>query len=96
MIVDELMPCINDIYQDSSEEEIEIITVKNSRTALEEMDSHSGIDLILVPSNKHADTTYLSINPHSSFKDILEEPHSILERPFSREQLIEFIKTAMK
>ena len=98
MIVDEEPDILEQVKSYLAKEDVEIITAKNSRQALEQLkgENEETFDLILIhttmPGSKK--TALFSLKPA-----VKKQPGGIenfLQKPFTKQQLVEFVKEQMK
>ena len=92
MIVDDEVAVLEKVKTFLESDEVDVVTASNSRQALELMDKEETFDLILINtpmpcSNK---TALFSMKPNS--KLTTSETESFLQKPFTKEQLVNFVK----
>ena len=92
MIVDDETAVLEKVKSFLAENEIDVVTANNSRQALEILEQEENIDLILIntPIPGSNTTALYSMKPNS--KLVSSETESFLQKPFTKEQLISFIK----
>ena len=95
MVVDEERTMLQEVKDYLDNEEYQVITVHNSREALELMNETNDFDLILVntsfPGSKKK--AFFSIRP--KIKEETDNDDDFLQKPFTREQLVSFVKHRM-
>ena len=96
MVVDDETSILDQVKSCLEEDDFEVITVDNSRKALELMedDKEENFGLILIdtsmPDSKKP--AFFSMKPKSK-KDIdTSREEDFLQKPFTKEQLVEFVK----
>jgi DNA-binding response OmpR family regulator len=95
MIVDQEPDLLNQMKTYLEKENVQIITAVDSRQALEQLkdDNEETFDLILVntqmPGSEHASALF-SMKPQQ--KKQPSESDDFLQKPFTKEQLVEFVK----
>ena len=95
MVVDDELDFLEKIKLYLEKEDVEVITAFNSRQAIEQIEEkHENIvDLILIntrlPGSKNS-TALFSMKPSSRESTI--DNDNFLQKPFTQQQLIEFIK----
>ena len=92
MIVDDEVAVLEKVKTFLESDEVDVVTASNSRQALELMEKEETFDLILINtpmpcSNK---TALFSMKPNS--KLTTDETESFLQKPFTKEQLVNFVK----
>ena len=92
MIVDDEVAVLEKVKTFLESDEVDVVTASNSRQALELMEKEETFDLILINtpmpcSNK---TALFSMKPSS--KLTTGETESFLQKPFTKEQLVNFVK----
>ena len=92
MIVDDEVAVLEKVKTFLESDEVDVVTASNSRQALELMDKEETFDLILINtpmpcSNK---TALFSMKPNSKLTNGKTE--SFLQKPFTKEQLVNFVK----
>ena len=92
MIVDDEVAILEKVKTYLENNEVDVLTAKNSRQALEILGKGENIDLILIDTPMPGeDTTALyPMKPNS--KLTTTDMKSFLPKPFTKEQLINFIK----
>ena len=92
MIVDDEPDVLEKVKSCLENDEIEVITADNSRQALEIMEKEEPFDLILIdtPMPCSDKTALFSMKPDSKLKT--EGTNNFLQKPFTKEQLVGFVK----
>jgi DNA-binding response OmpR family regulator len=99
MIVDEETDLLKQVKAMLEKEDVEVVTVSNSRQALQQLkeDNEETFDLILVntkmPGSEQT-TALFSMKPSQK-----KQPSGIenfLQKPFTKEELVEFVKEKIK
>ena len=92
MVVDDESSVLEKVRSFLEYNEFDVVTVKNSRQALELMDTETTIDLILIDTPMPASdkTAFFSMKPDSKLS--VEGTSNFLQKPFTKEQLVNFIK----
>ena len=92
MVVDDEADVLEQVKSYLEHDEFDVVTVKNSRQALEMMDTDVTVDLILVDTPMPASdkTAFFSMKPDSRLN--AEGAGNFLQKPFTKEQLIDFVK----
>jgi len=92
MVVDDETSVLEQVRSFLDYDEFEIITVNNSRQALDQMDKEKKFDLILIdtPMPASQKTAFFSLKPDSKMKN--EQNNNFLQKPFTKEQLVNFVK----
>jgi CheY-like chemotaxis protein len=99
MIVDEETDIIKQVKDILEKEDVEIVTVTNSRQALGRLkeENEETFDLILVntkmPGSQNT-TALFSMKP--VLKKQLSGIENFLQKPFTKEQLVEFVKEKIR
>lgn len=99
MIVDEELDILNKVKNFLQTEDVEVITASNSRQALGQLkeENEETFDLILVntrmPGSKKTKALF-SVQP--SLKKQSSGIENFLQKPFTKEQLVEFVKEKMR
>jgi DNA-binding response OmpR family regulator len=99
MIVDEENDLLKKVKILLEKEDVEVVTANNSREALEQLkeENEETFDLILVntrmPGSK-ATTALFSIRP--SLKKLPVGIDNFLKKPFTKEELVDFVKDKIK
>ena len=98
MVVDDETSILEEVKSCLEEDDFEVITVDSNRKALEimEADKEEDFGLILIDtslpdSNKPA---FFSMKPKSKNIDTSKE-EDFLQKPFTKEQLLDFVKRKM-
>ena len=98
MIVDDEPEVLEKVRSYLEENKFDVVTVPNSRKALQFLEENEGdnIDLILIdtplPGGGSEDGFY-SMKPKSKIPDT--ETGNFLQKPFTREQLVDFVKDSI-
>jgi len=96
MVVDDETNVLEEVKKNLEPNEFEVITVDNSRKALEliEQDDKDKLSLILIDTNipNSKAPALFSMKPQSKMNIDTSKEEDFLQKPFTREQLIEFIK----
>jgi DNA-binding NtrC family response regulator len=96
MVVDDETSVLEEVKKNLEPNEFEVITVDNSRKALEliEQDDKDKFSLILIDTNipNSKAPALFSMKPQSKMNIDTSKEEDFLQKPFTREQLIEFIK----
>ncbi len=94
MIVDGEPEILRTVKTFLTDVEFDVVVVKNSREGLDflEEKNNENVDLILVntPVPGTETTGFFSMKPHST--EQTADTGAFLQKPFTREQLLEFIK----
>jgi DNA-binding NtrC family response regulator len=92
MIVDDETAILEKVKSFLAEDDFNVVTANNSRQALEILEKEENIDLILIntPISSDNTTALYSMKPNS--KLVSSETESFLQKPFTKQQLISFIK----
>jgi len=92
MIVDDETSVIEKVKSFLGDNELDIISANNSRQALEIIQTRKNLDLILIdtlmPGTKKS--ALYSTKPNSKLSSI--EGNTFLQKPFTKDQLINFIR----
>ncbi len=96
MIVDNEKSILEDIKKTLEQDDLRVVTVGNRRKAIEiiEQDNENKFSLILIDTNipDSKKPAFFSMKPGSK-KDIdTSKEEDFLEKPFTKEQLVDFIK----
>ena len=95
MVVDDEFDVLENVKLFLRHEDVEVVTATNNRSALEQLDekNEDAFDLILVntqfPGKKNSSALF-SMKPTS--KEEINRDENFLQKPFTKEQFIEFIK----
>ncbi len=92
MIVDDEANVIEKVKSFLEDDELDIVTAKNSRQALELIGEGRTFDLILVDTpmpGSDKDALYL-MKPNSKLTN--SETNTFLQKPFTKDQLLNFVK----
>ena len=93
MVVDDEAEVLEKVKSYLQHDEIDVVTADNSRQALELiMDAEVTFDLILVDTPMPASdkTAFFSMKPNSRLN--VEGTGNFLQKPFTKEQLVDFVK----
>ena len=95
MVVDDEANILEEVKKNLEQEDFEVIAVHNSRKALEmiEEDTDNKFGLILIDTTIPNSKTpaFFSMKPQSKMNIDTSKEEDFLQKPFTREQLIEFI-----
>ena len=99
MIVDDETSILEEVKSCLEEDDFEVVTVDNSRKALElmENDKEDNFGLILIDTSMpdSGKPAFFSMKPRSK-KDIdTSKEEDFLQKPFTKEQLLDFVKSKM-
>jgi response regulator RpfG family c-di-GMP phosphodiesterase len=95
MIVDEEVDFLKQVKTLLEKEDVEVVTARNSREALEHLkgDNEETFDLILVNTRMPGSTlTNALFSMRPSLKKLPGGIENFLQKPFTREELVEFVK----
>jgi len=97
MIIDDKTNIIEEVKESLEQENFELITAENNRKALEliEEDKEDKYGLILIDTSM-PDTkipAFFSIKPKSNKNIDTSRKEDFLQKPFTKEQLLNFIKS---
>ena len=92
MVVDDEANVLEQVKSYLEYDEFDVVTVNNSRQALELMNGDVAVDLILVDTPMPASdkTAFFSMKPDSRLN--AKGDGNFLQKPFTKEQLINFVK----
>jgi DNA-binding NtrC family response regulator len=92
MIVDDEVAILEKVKSFLESDEIGVVTANNSRQALELMEKEGNFDLILINTQMPGSdkTALFSMKPNS--KLATGKTDTFLQKPFTKEQLINFVK----
>jgi DNA-binding response OmpR family regulator len=95
MVVDEERSILDQVRRILLHEDILVITATDSRQALSQLlrENEETFDLILINTQMPGTTTQtalFSLKP--TLKKLPPEPDDYLQKPFTREQLVEFVR----
>lgn len=99
MIIDEETNLLKEVKTILEKEDIELVTVRNSREALHHLkeENEETFDLILVNTRMPGSmetTALFSMNP--SLKKTTGGIENFLQKPFTKEELVHFVKEKIK
>ena len=97
MIIDDETNIIEEVKESLEQEDFELITAENNRKALEliEEDKENKYGLILIDTSMPDTKTpaFFSIKPKSNKNIDTSKKEDFLQKPFTKEQLLNFIKS---
>lgn len=97
MIIDDKTNIIEEVKESLKQEDFELITAENNRKALEliEEDKENKYGLILIDTSMPDTKTpaFFSIKPKSNKNIDTSKKEDFLQKPFTKEQLLNFIKS---
>lgn len=97
MIIDDKTNIIEEVKESLEQEDFELITAENNRKALEliEEDKENKYGLILIDTSMPDTKTpaFFSIKPKSNKNIDTSKKEDFLQKPFTKEQLLNFIKS---
>ncbi|PNX46325.1 MAG: hypothetical protein BV457_07905, partial [Thermoplasmata archaeon M9B1D] len=97
MIIDDKTNIIEEVKESLEQEDFELITAENNRKALEliEEDKEDKYGLILIDTSMPDTKTpaFFSIKPKSNKNIDTSKKEDFLQKPFTKEQLLNFIKS---
>ena len=97
MIIDDKTNIIEEVKKSLEQEDFELITAENNRKALEliEEDKENKYGLILIDTSMPDTKTpaFFSIKPKSNKNIDTSKKEDFLQKPFTKEQLLNFIKS---
>lgn len=97
MIIDDKTNIIEEVKESLEQEDFELITAENNRKALEliEEDKENKYGLILIDTSMPDTKTpaFFSIKPKSNKNIDTSKEEDFLQKPFTKEQLLNFIKS---
>ena len=97
MIIDDKTNIIEEVKKSLEQEDFELITAENNRKALEliEEDKEDKYGLILIDTSMPDTKTpaFFSIKPKSNKNIDTSKKEDFLQKPFTKEQLLNFIKS---
>jgi len=99
MVVDDEASILDEVKSCLEEDEFEVITASNSRKALELMnEDEEDFGLILIdtsmPDSKKP--AFFSMKPKSKSNIDTSKEEDFLQKPFTKEQLLDFVKSKVK
>lgn len=99
MVVDDEASILDEVKSCLEEDEFEVITASNSRKALELMnEDEEDFGLILIdtsmPGSKKP--AFFSMKPKSKSNIDTSKEDDFLQKPFTKEQLLDFVKSKVK
>ena len=96
MIVGEKSTHINELKKYFSDDTLNIISVDNSREAIEiiENDSDKNINLVLINTQtpNGENSAFFKMKPESNMNIFSSNNENFLQKPFSKNQFMDFIK----
>jgi len=99
MVVDDEAHVLNEVKKSLEQEDFEVVAVDNSRRALEiiEEDKEDKFGLILIDTNLPDSKTpaFFSMSPRSKMNIDTSNEEDFLQKPFTSEQLIKFVKNKL-
>jgi len=99
MVVDDELDILEQVKSCLEDDDFEVVTATDSRTALELMsnDNEDDFGLILIdtllPGSKKS--ALFSMRPKSRINMDASKDEDFLQKPFTREQLLDFVKSKM-
>lgn len=97
MIIDDETNIIEEVKESLEQEDFDLITAENNRKALEliEEDKEDKYGLILIDTSMPDTKTpaFYSLKPKSNKNIDTSKKEDFLQKPFTKEQLINFIKS---
>jgi DNA-binding NtrC family response regulator len=97
MIIDDKTNIIEEVKESLKQEDFELITAENNRKALKliEEDKENKYGLILIDTSMPDTKTpaFFSIKPKSNKNIDTSKKEDFLQKPFTKEQLLNFIKS---
>lgn len=96
MIVDDEVAVLEKVKSFLEDDDVDVVTANNSRQVLELMNEKENVDLILIdtPMPCSDKTALFSMKPNA--KLATNETESFLQKPFTKQQLINFVKERIK
>lgn len=94
MIVDDETGIIQELKKSLKDNQVDIITVENNKKALEIMEKEEDYGLILIDTKLPDSNTpaLFSMKPGSRMSIDTTKEEDFLQKPFTKDQLISFIK----
>jgi DNA-binding NtrC family response regulator len=96
MVVDDETSILEEVKSCLEEDDYEVVTVENNRKALEiiENDKEENFGLILIDTSLPDSNTpaFFSMKPRSKRNIDTSKKEDFLQKPFTKEQLLDFIK----
>jgi len=99
MIVDDESDVLEKVKAFLEEDDFQVVTVNNNRTALEMLadnkENNFGLLLIDTELPDHKKTALFSLKPASKIQSDISNEENFLQKPFTRDQLLAFVKRQM-
>jgi len=99
MVVDDETSVLDQVKLHLEEDDFEVITVDNNRKALElmERDKEDKYGLILIDTSLPNSKTpaFFSMKPKSKMNVDTSKKEDFLQKPFTKEQLLNFVKSKL-
>jgi DNA-binding NtrC family response regulator len=96
MVVDDEISILNEVKSALENEDIKVVTADNNRKAFEliDKDSEDNYNLILIDTSLPESSTpaFFSMKPSLKKNIDTSSEDNFLQKPFTKQQLIEFIK----
>ena len=94
MIVDDEAGIIQELKKTINDDQVNIITVENNKKALEIMEKEDDYGLLLIDTKLPDSNTpaFFSMKPGSRMNIDTTKEEDFLQKPFTKDQLISFIK----
>lgn len=96
MVIDDEKNILEEVKKTLEQDDFEVVTVDNRRRAIEliEQDNENRFNLILIDTNlpDSKQPAFFSMKPKSKMSIDTSREEDFLQKPFTREQLINFIK----
>lgn len=94
MVIDDETSVLEEVKSCLEEDDFDVITVDNNRKALELMENAENLGLILIdtslPDSKQP--AFFSMKPKSGKSIDTSREEDFLQKPFTKEQLIDFVR----